>query len=108
MAVSANGALATFNIGANSYLVGDTSGSWSGATILSLLSPGAFGGNDNRLSIGNPHLTGSGLVFSENDVGDDRAGNVTVYYSAESHAENSTSVVDNSDFQPLSDYAGFP
>src|ERR1039458_1086315 len=42
MNVSASGILTAFNTDANSYLVSGISGSWNGASILSLLSPGTF------------------------------------------------------------------
>jgi hypothetical protein len=97
LAVSANGILTAFNFAANSYLVRDISGSWNGATILGLLSPGAFGGNDNLLFSGGPHLTGNGLGFTVNGVGDDGGGNVNVFYLG-SYTENSTSIGNTSTF----------
>ena len=80
MNVSASGILTAFNTDANSYLVSGISGSWNGASILSLLSPGTFDGNDNLLFGADPHLTVNGLSFAVNGVGDDGTGNVNVFY----------------------------
>lgn len=100
MNVSASGILTAFNTDANSYLVSGISGSWNGASILSLLSPGTFGGNDNLLFGANPHLTGNGLSFAVNGVGDDGTGNVNVYYSGTeaSYTESSENVGFTQDF----------
>jgi hypothetical protein len=91
MAVSASGILTAFNITANSYLVRGISGTWNGAAILDLLSPQAFGGNDNLLFTADPHLTGNGLGFTVNDLGDDGSGNVNVFFLG-SYTENSVDV----------------
>ena len=82
MNVSASGILTAFNTDANSYLVSGISGSWNGASILSLLAPGTYVGNDNVLFGANPHLTENGLSFAVSGVGDDGTGNVNVYYSS--------------------------
>jgi hypothetical protein len=94
MNVSASGILTAFNTDANSYLVSGISGSWNGASILSLLSPGIYGGNDNLLFAANPHLTGNGLSFAVNGVGDDGTGNVNVYYSGTGAYTESSDNVD--------------
>ena len=80
MDVSASGVLTAFNTDANSYLVSDISGIWNGAAILSLLSPGTFGGNDNLLFGSAPYLTSNGISFAVNGVGDDGLGNVNLCY----------------------------
>jgi hypothetical protein len=80
MDVWASGLLTTFNTDASSYQVNDISGTWNGAAILSLLTPGTFGGNDNVLFGAGPHLTSNGLSFAVNGVGDDGLGNVNVFY----------------------------
>ena len=96
MNVSASGILTAFNTDANSYLVSGISGSWNGASILSLLSPGTFGGNDNLLFGADPHLTGNGLSFAVNGVGDDGTGNVNVWYDSSTGAYTESSA--NVDF----------
>ena len=79
MDVSANGIFTAFNTDANRYLVSDISGFWNGVSILGLLSPGTFGGNDNLLFGADPFLTSNGISFAVNGLGDDGLGNVNLF-----------------------------
>ena len=79
MPVSAGGILTAFQTDANTYLVSAISGNWNGVSILNLLSPGTFGGNDNLIfPVGN-HVSTNGLSYAVNGAGDDGAGNVNVF-----------------------------
>ena len=79
MPVSASGTITTFQIDANTYLANAISGSWNGVSILNLLSPGTFGGNDNLLFITGDHLSTNGLSYTVSGTGDDGTGNVNVF-----------------------------
>ena len=79
MDVSASGILTAFQTDANTYLASAISGNWNGVSILNLLSPGTFGGNDNLIfPVGN-HVSTNGLSYAVNGAGDDGAGNVNVF-----------------------------
>jgi hypothetical protein len=99
MPVSAGGTLTTVQTDANTYLVGAITGNWNGVSILNLLSPGGFGGNDNLIfPVGN-HVTGNGLSCAVSGVGDDGAGNVNVFLvGAGSYREFSPDVGVGQDF----------
>jgi hypothetical protein len=79
MPVSAGGLLTAFQTDANTYLASAISGNWNGVSILNLLSPGGFGGNDNLISPVGDHVTTNGLSYAVNGAGDDGAGNVNVF-----------------------------
>jgi hypothetical protein len=90
--VSASGILTAFQTDVDTYIVSDISGTRNGEKILSLLAPGGFGGNDNVLFGANPHLTGNGLSYSVNGVGNDGSGNVNVFALGAGYAELSNGV----------------
>ncbi len=96
VAVSASGILTAFQFAANSYLATNISGTRNGVNILSLLSPGAFGGNDNILFGTAPHLTANGLSYVVNGAGNDGS-DVNVFYVG-SYTENSLDVGFTPDF----------
>lgn len=97
--VSASGALTAFQTDANSYLASAISGRWNGVSILSLLSPGTFGGNDNLLFTAGDHLSTNGLSYTVNGAGDDGTGNVNVFsVGAGLYTENSQDVGFGPDF----------
>jgi hypothetical protein len=99
MPVSASGALTAFPIDANTYLANAISGSWNGVSILNLLSPGTFGGNDNLLFITGDHLSTNGLSYTVNGAGDDGTGNVNVFsVGGGLYTENSQDVGFGPDF----------
>ena len=99
MPVSAGGLLTAFQTDANTYLASAISGVWNGVSILSLLSPGTFGGNDNLLFATAPHLSTNGLSYAVNGVGDDGAGNVNVFFvGGDLYTENSGDVGFGPDF----------
>jgi hypothetical protein len=79
MPVSAGGLLTAFQTDANTYLASAISGNWNGVSILNLLSPGGFGGNDNLIFPVGDHVSANGLSYVVNGVGDDGAGNVNVF-----------------------------
>jgi hypothetical protein len=79
MPVAAGGLLTAFQTDANTYLASAISGNWNGVSILNLLSPGGFGGNDNFISPVGDHVSTNGLSYAVNGVGDDGAGNVNVF-----------------------------
>lgn len=97
--VSASGTLTAFQTDANSYLASAISGRWNGVSILSLLSPGTFGGNDNLLFAAGDHLTTNGLSYTVDGAGDDARGNVNVFsVGAGLYTENSPDVGFGPDF----------
>jgi hypothetical protein len=99
MPVSASGTLTAFQTGANTYLASAISGSWNGVSILSLLSPGTFGGNDNLLFTTGDHLSTNGLSYTVNGAGDDGTGNVNVFsVGGGLYTENSPDVGFGPDF----------
>ena len=99
MPVSAGGTLTAFQEDANTYLASAISGNWNGVSILSLLSPGTFGGNDNLLFPAGNHVSTNGLSYAVNGVGDDGAGNVNVFSIGPGlYTENSGDVGFGSDF----------
>ena len=68
-------------------------------SILSLLSPGTFGGNDNLLFTAGDHLSTNGLSYTVNGAGDDGTGNVNVFsVGAGLYTENSQDVGFGPDF----------
>jgi hypothetical protein len=78
MPVSASGILTAFQTDANTYLASAISGNWNGLSILNLLPPGGFGGNDNLIfPVGN-HVSTNGLSYAVNGAGDE-FGNVNVF-----------------------------
>ena len=79
MPVSAGGLLTAFQTDANTYLVSAISGNWNGVSILNLLSPGGFGGNDNLIFPVGDHVSTNGLSYVVNGSGDDGVGNVNVF-----------------------------
>jgi|SRR6185369_7731975 hypothetical protein len=77
--VSASGILTAFQIDVGTYMVSEISGARNGENILGIVPPGGFGLNDNVLFGTNPHLTGNGLTYTVNGVGNDGNGNVNVF-----------------------------
>jgi hypothetical protein len=99
MPVSASGILSAFQTDANTYLVSAISGNWNGVSILNLLSPGTFGGNDNLIFPAGNHLSTNGLSYAVNGVGDDGLGNVNVFFVGQGlYTENSFDVGFGPDF----------
>jgi hypothetical protein len=99
MPVSASGTLTAFQIAADTYLASAISGRWNGVSILSLLSPGTFGGNDNLLFTTGDHLSTNGLSYTVNGAGDDGTGNVNVFsVGGGLYTENSPDVGFGPDF----------
>jgi hypothetical protein len=99
MPVSASGILTAVQIDANTYLANAISGSWNGVSILNLLSPGTFGGNDNLLFITGDHLSTNGLSYTVSGTGDDGTGNVNVFsVGGGLYTENSPDVGFGPDF----------
>jgi hypothetical protein len=99
MPVSAGGILTTFQTDANTYLAGAISGNWNGVSILNLLSPGGFGGNDNLIFPVGDHVSTNGLSYAVNGAGDDGFGDVNVFLVAGGlYTENSSDVGFGPDF----------
>jgi len=90
--VSASGILTAFQTDVDTYMVTDISGTRNGENILGIVAPGGFGLNDNVLFGTNPHLTGNGLTYTVNGVGNDGDGNVNVFALGLEYAELSADV----------------
>ena len=96
--VSASGILTAIQTDADTYVISGISGTRNGETILSLLSPGGFGDNDNILFGANPHLTANGLTYTVSGAGNDGHGNVNVFALSAGYTELSNDVGNTSTF----------
>jgi hypothetical protein len=104
MDVAASGRLTTYRSDADAYLVTDITGEWNGGAILGVLPEGTYGGNDNLISISDPHLTLNGLSYLVSGNGDDGSGNVNVFYALGAYTEVSNDV----DFTPTFNLSQVP
>jgi len=90
--VLASGILTAFQTDVDTYVVSEISGTRNGEDILGVVPPGGFGLNDNVLFGTNPHLTGNGLTYTVNGVGNDGSGNVNVFALGMEYTELSPDV----------------
>ncbi|MBC6430292.1 PEP-CTERM sorting domain-containing protein [Nostoc sp. HG1] len=98
--ISASGTLTTTDLDPikNNYTITGITGTRTiqgiSETIIGILSPGTYGINDNLLNASTPMLSQNGFSYLVSGSGEDRNGNVNVFYSSfnEGYSELSSDV----------------